>query len=67
MTPTPVDSLRWKKSRRSNQSGSCVELALLRDGLAVRDSKNPDGPTLAFPGGIGAGFVEAVKAGRYDR
>lgn len=38
----------WRKSSRSGQDGQCVELARLTDGVAVRDSKNPDGPVLRF-------------------
>ena len=38
--PPPV---RWRKSRRSNQGGNCVELAVLPEGsgIAVRNSRNP--------------------------
>ena len=34
----------WRKSSYSSNGSSCVELA--SDLAAVRDSKNPDGPTL---------------------
>lgn len=64
MTPTP--SLRWKKSSKSNQSGSCVELAQPPAGFAVRDSKNPNGPRLVFSSGVAA-FLGLVKAGTFDR
>ena len=64
---TAAPSLRWKKSSRSNQSGSCVELAELPVGLAVRDSKNPSGPRLAFSVGAGSSFMDRVKAGKLDR
>ncbi|MCZ7418425.1 DUF397 domain-containing protein [Verrucosispora sp. WMMA2044] len=42
---------RWRKSTRSNgQGGNCVEVADNLPGLvAVRDSKDPTGPVLAFP------------------
>ncbi|MET8281855.1 DUF397 domain-containing protein [Micromonospora sp. NPDC005174] len=41
---------RWRKSSRSNGSGgNCVEVADNLSGLvAVRDSKDPDGPVLVF-------------------
>lgn len=40
---------RWRKSSYSGQNGECVEVSAQRAGeVAVRDSKNPDGPALAF-------------------
>ena len=40
---------RWRKSSRSNNEGYCVEVAVVPQEVAVRDSKNVTGPTLAFP------------------
>ena len=34
--------------------------------VAVRDSKNPDGPRLAFPAGQWQAFTDQVKAGAFD-
>jgi hypothetical protein len=39
----------WRKSSRSTASGDCVEVAVQPLAVAVRDSKNTSGPTLAFP------------------
>jgi hypothetical protein len=39
----------WRKSSRSGGGPNCVEVASMAPAMAVRDSKNPDGPTLAFP------------------
>lgn len=41
---------RWRKSSRSNSTGgNCVEVADNLPGIvAVRDSKDPNGPTLTF-------------------
>ena len=37
----------WRKARRSlSNGGECVELAGVSGAVAVRDSKNPDGPIL---------------------
>lgn len=46
----------WRKSSFSDTGNGCVELA--RTLAAVRDSKNPDGPSLALDL---RRFVSAVK------
>lgn len=53
---------RWRRSSHSGTGGSCVELAGSLD--LVRDSKNPDGPSLRADV---AAFVGAVKSGRFGR
>jgi Domain of unknown function (DUF397) len=48
-------------------SGACVEIAALPDGgAAIRDGKDPEGPTLSFDGAEWSAFLEAVKAGSFD-
>ncbi|MEU4369192.1 DUF397 domain-containing protein [Micromonospora chersina] len=55
----------WRKSTRSNGSGgNCVEVAGNLPGVvAVRDSKDPTGPVLAFAPDAWRAFVTRV-AGR---
>lgn len=70
MSETPSGQmLRWRKSSYSgNQGGNCVEVAELPDGgTAVRDSKNPDGPTLHFTPSEWDAFTAGVKDGEFDR
>jgi len=56
----------WRKSSYSNPSGNCVEAALLRaDGIAVRNSRFPDGPALVFTGAEWDAFLRGVKAGDF--
>jgi hypothetical protein len=47
----------WRKGSRSNGQPNCVEVAFAPDTVAVRDSKNPDGPVLLFPSVDWAGFL----------
>ena len=56
---------RWIKSGRSGNGGNCVEVALLGDGVAVRDSKDPDGPVLRFTRAEWAAFTDGVRAGEF--
>lgn len=52
----------WRKSSRSSSNGQCVEWADLGDAVAVRDSKDRNGPVLIFAREEWAGFVEAIRA-----
>jgi hypothetical protein len=49
----------WRKSSYSGSNGNsnCVEIALGPDAVAVRDSKNVAGPTLAFSSSEWQAFV----------
>ncbi|WP_030688207.1 DUF397 domain-containing protein [Streptomyces globisporus] len=59
---------RWRKSSYSGDNGGeCIEVADLAAHIAVRDSKNPDGPAfLATPAAFTA-FVSAAAEGRIGR
>lgn len=45
--------------------GACVEVGRV-EAVAVRDSKNPEGPVLVFDATEWREFVIAVKAGEFD-
>lgn len=51
---------RWRKSSYSDNGGNCVEVGSA-DGIMVRDSKDFDGGTLAFPVAAWAAFTVAIK------
>jgi hypothetical protein len=57
--------MNWKKSSYSTAQGNCIEVASVRQGSAVRDSKDPDGPVLRFSANAWHAFVAAVKSGAF--
>lgn len=63
---TPANSLTWRKASASTPNGQCVELAALPDGrIAVRDSKDPDGPRLPFTAAAIAALLRGTSAGDF--
>ncbi|WP_281180295.1 DUF397 domain-containing protein [Actinomadura hibisca] len=58
--------LVWRKSSRSTQQGDCVELAAMRSEIAIRDSKDPEGPRLVFAKEAMGMLAKRVKSGGLD-
>jgi hypothetical protein len=54
----------WRKSGRCD-SGTCVEIASSGDGVAMRDSKEPDGPVLHIARDQWTDFLAGVRAGHF--
>ena len=55
-------STSWRKSSFSEGAGTdCVEVALVEERAAVRDSKNASGPILTMPAVAWRGFVANVQ------
>lgn len=59
--------LMWLWFRALNcEEGACVEVASAGDGIAMRDSKDLDGPMLRFTRAEWAAFLGGAKAGDFD-
>jgi hypothetical protein len=55
------------KSRYSNAEGNCVEVATLPGGgVALRNSRDPDGPALVYTPAEVAAFLAGAKDGEFD-
>jgi hypothetical protein len=66
----PADRLgtvAWRKSSASNPSGDCIEVAALDSGaVAVRNSRDPQGPALVYTRAEIAAFILGAKDGEFD-
>ncbi|MGH3430847.1 MAG: DUF397 domain-containing protein [Pseudonocardiaceae bacterium] len=49
MTAPELAGIVWHTSSYSGNGGNCVQVAPTPGRVLVRDSKDPDGPTLAVP------------------
>ena len=59
--------VRWVKSSHSNAEGNCVEVAaLVGGGVAVRNSRDPEGPALVYTPDELAAFLAGAKDGEFD-
>lgn len=59
--------LRWVKSAYSGSQANCAEVASLPDArVAVRDTKDRQGPVLTFDAGEWRRFAAQVKAEQFN-
>jgi Domain of unknown function (DUF397) len=68
MPAAALGELAWVKSRRSGPQGNCVEIAQLPtgSGVAVRNSRDPDGPALIYTAAEIQALIRGVKDGDFD-
>jgi hypothetical protein len=58
-----LDAMAWRTSSYSGSNGgNCIEVAVADRAVAVRDSTNPGGPTLAVTAAAWTAFSSQLKA-----
>jgi hypothetical protein len=57
--------LTWVKAKRSGANGQCVEVASTAGHIAIRDSKDPDGPTLVYTSSEFKAFLQGARNGEF--
>ena len=60
------DIRQWHKSSYSGTSANCVEACTDQAAVAVRDSKNANGPELVFTPQAWTTFLAGIKRGELD-
>ncbi|QLE72500.1 DUF397 domain-containing protein [Streptomyces rectiverticillatus] len=62
-----ADESSWFKSSYSgdNHGISCVSVAALANNVAVRDSKQHNGPAFISPAAAWTAFIHEVRSGRW--
>lgn len=62
-----LDNVVWVKSSYSNSQGTCAEFARLPGGdVAVRNSRDPEGPALVYTPAEVQALLLGVKDGEFD-
>jgi hypothetical protein len=66
--PASALAVTWRKARRSNPSGNCVEVAQLPGGagVAMRNSRDPEGPVLVYTPAEIEAFLDGARGGEFD-
>jgi Domain of unknown function (DUF397) len=61
-----LSGLTWRKSSYSSSSANCVEVATAGTSIAVRDSKDPNGPVLLCTRAEMAALVAGIRDGDFE-
>ena len=66
LTEAERAGLAWLKAQSSSANGACVEMAEVSGKIAMRDSKDPDGPVLVYTPAEFRAFLSGAKSGEFD-
>jgi hypothetical protein len=61
MNTRSLSCAHWRKSSYSNGQASCVEVAIIDEAVAIRDTKDRTGPVLVFSRQQWQAFTSSVR------
>ena len=62
-----LQGVTWIRSQHSGIEGNCVEMAALPGGgVALRNSRDPEGPALVYTCAEVVAFLAGVRDGEFD-
>ena len=64
--PGPHLAVIWRKSRASDTSDQCVEIAQSGPSILVRDSQDSAGPVLVLTRAQWRGLLRRIRNGEFD-
>jgi hypothetical protein len=67
MESIDLTSVQWQKSSYSSGNGQCVEIGPVSRAIAIRDSKDPEGPALLFTTEAWNAFLTSVTTGEFGK
>ena len=56
----------WRKSRKSNTNGACVEVRKVNEEIQVRNSRKPELHFASFTEAEWDAFLDGVRNGEFD-
>lgn len=62
---TDLSRATWRTSSYSGTNGQCVEVAVVGNRIAVRDSKDRSGPVLVFTQSEWRAFLAGARDGEF--
>jgi len=65
MNTADIPASAWRKSSYSSGANNCVEVAITPPAVAVRDTKDRNGPVLSISLGDWRAFTAAVRRGEF--
>ncbi len=66
-SPAELTDASWFKAQASSANGGCLEVAFVRDWVALRDNEDPQNPPFVVTQHVWSCWLDGAKNGEFDR